>query len=107
MFWLRMLLKDICVTLTTAPTIWCDNVSALALATNPVYHAHTKHIEVDYHFVREKVLNHDIILKFISTNDQVADIFTKGLGSARFLFLQLKFLVIPSPMSLRGVLETI
>jgi len=102
MFWLRMLLKDIHVFLSTTPTIWCDNVSALALASSPIYHANTKHIEVDYHFVREKVLNQDVLLKFISTDDQVADVFTKGLGSARFVYLRLKLMVIPSPISLRG-----
>jgi hypothetical protein len=102
MFWLRMLLKDIHVFLSTTPTIWCDNVSALALASNRIYHARTKHIEVDYHFVREKVLNQDVLLRFISTDDQVADVFTKGLGSARFVYLRLKLMVIPSPISLRG-----
>lgn len=61
--------------------LWCDNVSALDLASNPVFHARTKHIEVDYHFIREKVLNGDILVKFISILDQVADIFTKGLPS--------------------------
>jgi hypothetical protein len=102
MFWLRMLLKDIHVFLSTTPTIWCDNVSALALASNRIYHTRTKHIEVDYHFVREKVLNQDVLLRFISTDDQVADVFTKGLGSARFVYLRLKLMVIPSPISLRG-----
>lgn len=77
-------------------------MSALALASNPVYHAQTKHIEVDYHFVREKVLNKDISLAFISTADQIADIFTKGLSTARFQFLQSKLTVTPSLVSLRG-----
>ena len=66
------------------PVIWYDNLNALALASNPVCHASIKHIEVDYHFVCEKVLNWDILLKFISTHDQLADIFTKGLSSSRF-----------------------
>jgi hypothetical protein len=38
------------------PILWCDNIGAIALASNPIYHARTKHIEVDYHFIREKIL---------------------------------------------------
>jgi hypothetical protein len=75
-----MLFKELRIVLSAPPVLWCDNISALALASNPVFHARTKHIEVDYHFVREKVLNRDILIKFISTSDQVADIFTKGLS---------------------------
>jgi hypothetical protein len=101
-YWLRMLFCEIQFALIRAPTIWCDNVSALALASNPVYHARTKHIEIDYYFVREKVLNQDIHLQFISSNDQIADIFTKGLSSLRFLLLRSKLMVVSSPISLRG-----
>jgi hypothetical protein len=88
--------------LSTAPIIWCDNVSALSLAANPVYQARTKHIEVDYHYVREKVLNRDVKVSFISTADQIANVFTKDLTSARFLYLKSKLKVIPSPFSFRG-----
>jgi hypothetical protein len=52
--------------------------------------------------VREKVLNRDILLKFISTHDQVADLFTKGLPSAQFLALKSKLLVVPTPINLKG-----
>jgi hypothetical protein len=107
LFWIRMLLKEIQVYLAAPPVQWCDNISALALASNPVFHARTKHIEVDYHFVREKVLNRDILLKFISTQDQVANLFTKGLSSAQFLFLKSKLSVVPTPINLRGVLKYI
>ncbi|BBN67442.1 transposable element gene [Prunus dulcis] len=53
--WLRSLFRDLCVFLPT-PTLWCDNVSSIALASNPVFHSRTKHLEVDYHYVREKVI---------------------------------------------------
>jgi hypothetical protein len=102
LFWIRMLLKEIQVYLAAPPVLWCDNISVIALAFNPMFHARTKHIEVDYHFVREKVLNRDILLKFISTQDQVADLFTKGLSSAQFLLLKSKLLVVPTPINLRG-----
>ena len=68
--------------------LWCDNVSALVLASNPMFHAHTKHIEVDYRFVHEKVVNRNIIVKFISTLDHFVDIFTKGLSSSHFVYLK-------------------
>jgi hypothetical protein len=76
-----MLFKDLQLPLLSPPIVWCDNIGAIDLAFNPVFHARTKHIEVDVHFIREKVANKDVCLKFISTIDQVADIFTKGLSS--------------------------
>ena len=84
LYWIRMLLRDLGIFLSTPPLLWCDNVSALAIASNPVFHARTKHIEVDYHFVHEKVLRKNLMVKFISSTDQLVDIFTKGLRSSRF-----------------------
>ena len=57
-----------------------------------MFHARAKHIEVDYHFVREKVLKCDVMLKFISTHDQLANLFTKGLPSPRFNWLTSKLM---------------
>jgi hypothetical protein len=91
--WLRQVLCDLKLYLPSAPLIWCDNTSALALASNPMFHGRTKHIEVDYHFVREKVVCGDLLLQFISTHDQLADIFTKALPSTRFLQLCSKLMV--------------
>ena len=101
LYWIRMLLRDLGIFLSTPPLMWCDNVSALAIASNPVFHARTKHIEVDYHFVREKVLRKDLMVKFISSNDQLADLFTKGLPSFRFHWLTSK-LMWKFPFRLRG-----
>ena len=60
-------MKELGVLLSSTPTIWCDNIDAIALASNPVVHARTKHVEIKYHFIREKVLNKDIQVKYIST----------------------------------------
>ena len=101
LYWIRMLLRDFGLFLPHPPLLWCDNVSALAIATNPVFHARTKHIEVNYHFVHEKVLRRDVMLKFISTHDQLADLFTKSLPSPRFNWLTSK-LMWKFPIRLRG-----
>ena len=59
-------------------TIWCD-MSSIQLVKNLVFHARTKHIEVHYHFVRETVIDGEVHLLYVSTNQQVVDILTKGL----------------------------
>uniref|UniRef100_A0A2N9GHZ2 Integrase catalytic domain-containing protein n=1 Tax=Fagus sylvatica TaxID=28930 RepID=A0A2N9GHZ2_FAGSY len=95
--WVRTLLKDLGIYIRDPPILWCDNVSALAIASNPVFHARTKHIEVDFHFVRERVLRKDLTVKFVSTVDQLADIFTKSLSTHRFLDLR-NNLTVPVPV---------
>jgi len=102
LYWLRMLLQELHITLSTAPSLWCDNVSAIALASNPVFHSRTKHIEINYHFVREKVVNHDIHIQHTSTQDQIADVFTKSHTANRFCFLRDNLCVCLLPHSLRG-----
>ena len=77
--WLKVLLHDFGYDSTRPVTLFCDNMSSMQLASNPVFHARTKHIEVHYHFVREKVLDGTIEMVYVSTQDQVADIFTKAL----------------------------
>jgi hypothetical protein len=71
LFWLRMLLCELQVPLPTPPMLWYDNVGAIALASNPVFHARTKHIKVDFHFIREKVTNKDIKVRYIPILDFV------------------------------------
>ena len=99
--WIRMILKDLGIFLSSPPMLWCDNVSALALASNPIFHARTKHIEIDYPYIREKVLSKELKVNFISSLDQLADIFTKALSSPRFLDLAHKLMGVP-PLSLKG-----
>ncbi|XP_059070464.1 uncharacterized mitochondrial protein AtMg00810-like [Cryptomeria japonica] len=106
LIWIQSLLSELRYSPTTPPILWCDNLGATYLMANPVFHARTKHIEIDYHFVREKVANKGLAVRFISTQDQVADVFTKGLSSARFALLRDKLTVQPSTLTLRGHMET-
>jgi plasmid replication initiation protein len=82
--WLIRLLKNLRQSTKAAVTLYCDNQSTIRLAENPVFHARTKHVEVHYHFIREKVLQEEIELKHVNTKDQVADLFTKSLSSNKF-----------------------
>ena len=100
--WLRVLFKELRIFLSHVPVLWCDNALAIALSTNPVFHSRTKHIEVDYHYVREKVLRHDLCVCFVFGNDNLANIFTKPLLSPSFFLQWRKLLLDTSPKSLRG-----
>ena len=77
--WLRRLLGELGFPQKSKTVIQSDNQSCIAIAKNPVFHARTKHIEIQYHFVREKVLDGTISLEYCSTVDNAADIFTKPL----------------------------
>ncbi|GJV32061.1 retrovirus-related pol polyprotein from transposon TNT 1-94 [Tanacetum coccineum] len=78
--WLTCLLKDLQVQVPTPVPILCDNASTIALASNPIHHARTKHIEIDCHFVRNKIKAGEILPSFVPSKSQVADIFTKSLS---------------------------
>jgi hypothetical protein len=77
--WVQTLLKEIGIQVPATAKLWCDNLGAKYLSSNPVFHAGTKHIEVDYHFVRERVLRRLLQIDFVPTGDQVADGFTKAI----------------------------
>ena len=63
--------------------IYCDNLSSIKLAWNLVFHAWTKHIEVHYHFIKDRVLDGDIDLTYVRTDKEVVDIFMKALGTTK------------------------
>jgi hypothetical protein len=82
--WLQSLLKELGVFQPRAPILWCDNIGAVYLIANPAFHGRTKHVEVDFHFVRERVAEKALDVRIISSEDQLADIFTKALGRQAF-----------------------
>jgi ATP sulfurylase len=83
--WLRQLLHKLHSPLQRATLVYCDKVSAVYLSTNLVQHQRTKHVEIDLHFVRERVAAGDVRVLSVPTTMQFADIFTKGLSSSVFL----------------------
>ena len=78
--WLKRLLKDLQVDVFDPTMIYCDNLNSIQLAKNIVFYARTKHIEVHYHFVHERVLSGEVERQFVPKDRQNADIFTKPLG---------------------------
>lgn len=81
--WLRQFEEELFKKKTEPIEIFCDNRGAADLAFNEAYHQRTKHIQVRHHFVRETIVNRQICLKTIDTNNMVADIFTKALSSSK------------------------
>ncbi|KAJ3705686.1 hypothetical protein LUZ61_009391 [Rhynchospora tenuis] len=106
LLWIQSLLGELGVRLNTAPVLWCDNLGATFLAANPVFHARTKHIELDFHFIREQVATKRLNIQFLCSADQIADVLTKPLPSPRFKLLSDKLTVSEGPCNLRGAVET-
>ena len=78
--WLHQLLMEFGIKTMVLTKLWCDNQAALHIASNPVFHERTKHIEIDCHFVREKIQLGLISTEYVKTGEQLGDIFTKALS---------------------------
>ncbi|KAF2309740.1 hypothetical protein GH714_004896 [Hevea brasiliensis] len=77
--WLMSLLREISMAPTQPPVLWCDNVGETYLTANSIFHNRMKHIEVEFHFARDMVAKGALQVRYISSKDQIADVFTKGL----------------------------
>ncbi|XP_019107128.1 uncharacterized mitochondrial protein AtMg00810-like [Beta vulgaris subsp. vulgaris] len=101
--WLRNFLLELHCPLRQATLVYCDNISAIYLSSNPVQHHRTKHVELDIHFVREKVALGQVRVLHVPTRYQFAYIFTKGLPRQLYLDFKSILSVRPPPAMTAGV----
>ena len=83
LMWIKQFLQELRFCEVAQMKLYCDNQAALHISSNPVIHERTKHIKIDCHFIREKLLSKEIVIEFISSNDQPVDILTKTLKGPR------------------------
>ena len=79
MIWMQSLLCELGFVIQTPIAMYCNNQAAIFIANNPIFHERTKHIEVDYHYIRDMVLSGHISTPYTQTSEQLADVFTKSL----------------------------
>lgn len=103
--WLVYLLADFQIPHPMPIIIYCDNKVSIHIAANPVFHERTKHIEIDWHVIRDKLLAGTIHLTIVMTKEKVADTLTKYLHSGPFNTLQAKLGMIDIHSRLRGIVN--
>ena len=82
--WVCFLFTDLGLKLPNAPVIYCDNVGATQLCSNPIFHSRIKHVAIDFHFIRDQVQSGSLRVAHVSSNDQLADALTKLLCRSIF-----------------------
>ena len=91
LLWLKIVLEDPKIPSHRQMKLFCDNQSAISIAHNPVQHNRTKHVEIDRHFIKEKMEAGEVCIPFVTLENQIADVLTKRLPIKRFEELIGKF----------------
>ena len=85
--WIRQLLMEVGIETLVLAKLWCDNQAAMHIASKPIFHERTKHIEIDCHFVCEKIQLGLISIGCVKIGEQLGDIFTKPLSGDQVSYL--------------------
>jgi len=101
--WIRNMLLELHCPIQKATLVYCDNVSVIYISDNPIQHQRTKHIELDIHFVCEKVARGEVRVLHVSSRYQIADIFTKELPRVLFNDFRDSLSIREPPASTEGV----
>ena len=96
---MQSLLFKLGIEINRCLTLWCNNTGAKQLSSNSIFYSRTKHIEIDVHFIEDKVIAKELGIKYVPTEDHTADIFTKSLSISQFHFHKGKLVVVQSPRS--------
>lgn len=88
LIWSQRLINELSISSIERPTLFLDNQSAIKLIKNPQFHKRSKHIDVKYHFAREKYQEKVFDLQYINSKQQLADILTKPLMKEQFTYLR-------------------
>lgn len=100
--WIQKLLTDIGLRTNLPTPLMCDNKASISISENPVLHDRTKHIEIDRHFIKEKLDGGVIELPFVRSEDQLADVLTKAVNGRKFETVMCKLNVVDPTVQLEG-----
>ena len=77
--WIKRVLKELKITIHSLAMMYWNNKAAISISHNPIHHDQTKHVEVDRHFIKEKIEQGEICMTSVSSKSQIADVLTKGI----------------------------
>lgn len=103
--WIQSIFHDLRLPLVTSPKLWCDNIRAIYLSSNLIFHVRTKHIEIDFHYFQDQVLAKMLQDSFISSMNQLTNLLTKPLSFVRFQLLRDNLHVQDVPIRLKGCIR--